>query len=266
MQLQLPSRLVARVFCSPIPVRDPRACKHGGSVRRRCFCSPASPGQTPYYAAPSSGPHFRPEPSFPSARPPSLFLSPLLVPSWMLKASNLVLATFVVALSSLALPRLLSLAQHLRARPPARLQHSMAIPWKNVVVVGGSFVGLATAKELAEPGALPEGYRVVVVEKHSRELGEGGPGQGGHTLGASSLQGGCSLLTFLCFWPLPRACCRLSPPVRVATVRNRARARAQGLRSFLAHVPRRLAAQGRPGPCALARLAHAAPPRPRSLA
>ena len=45
----------------------------------------------------------------------------------------------------------------------------MTQPWKNVVVVGGSYVGLATAKELAEPGVLPEGYRVLVVEKHSRE-------------------------------------------------------------------------------------------------
>ncbi|GAA6062518.1 hypothetical protein JCM10212_001568 [Sporobolomyces blumeae] len=41
----------------------------------------------------------------------------------------------------------------------------MSGPYKNVVVVGGSFVGLMAAHELVK--TLPEGYRVVVVEKNS---------------------------------------------------------------------------------------------------
>ncbi len=90
----------------------------------------------------------------------------------MPKGLRLFLVATFVALASLALPRLLSVAQHLRpsasTTATTRLSHTMTQPWKNVVVVGGSYVGLATAKELAEPGVLPEGYRVLVVEKHSR--------------------------------------------------------------------------------------------------
>lgn len=90
----------------------------------------------------------------------------------MPKSLRLFLLTLVVALASLALPRLLAVAQHLRPALSTltRTQHTMATQqWKNVVVVGGSYVGLSAAKELAEPGVLPEGYRVLVVEKHSRE-------------------------------------------------------------------------------------------------
>lgn len=37
--------------------------------------------------------------------------------------------------------------------------------YKNVVVLGGSYVGQSIAKELV--GKLPEGHRVVVVERNS---------------------------------------------------------------------------------------------------
>jgi NADPH-dependent 2,4-dienoyl-CoA reductase/sulfur reductase-like enzyme len=68
------------------------------------------------------------------------------------------LLSLIFALASLAVPRLAALSRQMTsAEAPA--------PLKNVVVVGGSYVGLATAKELIE--SLPATHRVVVVEKQS---------------------------------------------------------------------------------------------------
>lgn len=78
---------------------------------------------------------------------------------------NLFLVSAAILLSSLVVPRLPS--SSLRRFSTSR---SMA-EYKNIIVVGGSYVGITTADELVKalPAASPSGtpYRVLVVEKHS---------------------------------------------------------------------------------------------------
>lgn len=64
-------------------------------------------------------------------------------------------ATVIVVLASLALPRLAAVQRAMSTAPSS--------PLRNVAVVGGSYVGAATAKELID--TLPSTHRVVLIEK-----------------------------------------------------------------------------------------------------
>ncbi|KAL8278110.1 hypothetical protein RQP46_009434 [Phenoliferia psychrophenolica] len=83
--------------------------------------------------------------------------------NWSPSFSSLFLTSFAIVLASLAV----RLEHRFTGLPHSRALCSMSQqPLKNVVVVGGSYVGLATATELIKT-LLATGYRVVVVEKNS---------------------------------------------------------------------------------------------------
>lgn len=69
--------------------------------------------------------------------------------------------TLIVTLASIALPRLSAIARTMATSTAQQPEQQL----RNVIVAGGSYVGLATAKELMS--TLPPTHRVIVIDPRS---------------------------------------------------------------------------------------------------